>query len=90
MADCFRRGEAPFASHLLYTQSGILDDNNPAERRQGMEAGFLWGAAADTTVVYTDLGVTDGMVTGIADANASGRRVEYRKLPDWENDFPKG
>lgn len=26
MADCLKRGEAPFASHLLYTQDGILDD----------------------------------------------------------------
>lgn len=26
MKDCFKRGEFPFASHLLYTQEGILDE----------------------------------------------------------------
>ena len=26
MKDCFNRGEYPFASHLLYTQEGILND----------------------------------------------------------------
>ena len=31
MRDCFERGEAPFASHLLYTQMGVLDDTIPAE-----------------------------------------------------------
>ena len=31
MADCLARGEAPFASHLLYTQPGILDDDIPEE-----------------------------------------------------------
>jgi hypothetical protein len=33
MADCLRRGEAPFASHLLYTQPGVLDDSLPEERQ---------------------------------------------------------
>lgn len=27
------RGEAPIASHLLYTQPGIPDDNVPSERQ---------------------------------------------------------
>jgi hypothetical protein len=38
MHDCFKRGEAAYASHLLYTQPGVLDDNIPEERRLGMEA----------------------------------------------------
>lgn len=33
IADCLKRGEAPFASHLLYTQPGVLDDGVPAEDR---------------------------------------------------------
>lgn len=45
MKDCLDRGEAPYASHLLYTQSGILDDTVPAERELGMKAcyGVLLG-----------------------------------------------
>lgn len=27
LADCLRRGEAPFASHAIYTQPGVLDDS---------------------------------------------------------------
>lgn len=39
--DCLDRGEAPIASHLLYTQPGVLDDLVPAERAMGIEAGLL-------------------------------------------------
>ena len=53
--DCFLRGEAPFASHLLYTQPCVLDDNHPEERNLGIEAGLEWGKCADATVVYTEL-----------------------------------
>src|SRR5512146_2425464 len=80
MADCFKRGEAPYASHGLYTQPGVLDDAKPEERRRGMEAGFAWGAKAPLRVVYMDLGITDGMHQGVARANALGQRVEYRTV----------
>jgi len=84
MADCFRRGEAPFASHALYTLDGVLDDNVPAERTQGIEAGLAWGAKADRTVVYTDFGMSPGMWLGVTRAHKAGRPVEYRTLPsDW-------
>ena len=46
MRDCLSRGEAPFASHALYTQPGVLDDGDPAERAHGIEAGFAWRAVA--------------------------------------------
>ena len=66
--DCFRRGEAPFASHLLYTQDGILDDNIPEERELGIKSGFAWGIMAEATVVYIDYGITPGMQKGIEQA----------------------
>src|SRR4249920_519320 len=47
MLDSLSRGEAPYASHLLYDQPGILDDLNPDERHRGILAGFAWGAKAD-------------------------------------------
>lgn len=81
MRDCLQRGEMPFASHLLYTQPGILDDTVPEERKLGINAGFAWAEKADLTVVYTDLGFSSGMRGGIADAEAKGRPVEYRTLP---------
>lgn len=83
MRDCLLRGEAPFASHGLYTQPGVLDDDVPEERAHGIEAGFAWREAADATVVYTDRGYSRGMRYGIEDALKKGRPVEYRSLPDW-------
>lgn len=84
LADCLRRGEAPIASHLLYTQPGVLDDTVPAERAQGIAAGLAWAAHADASVVYVDRGISLGMEQGIASAHAAGRPVEERTLgPDW-------
>lgn len=80
MRDCFSRGEAPFASHLLYTQAGVLDDDSPAERSLGIDAGLLWGACAEATVVYVDRGISAGMRHGIELACKAGRTVEYRSL----------
>lgn len=84
MADCLRRGEAPFACHALYTQPGVLDDTKPEERSLGMWAGFYWGEKADATVVYGDLGMSSGMKAGIARAEKLGRPIEYRTLEDWQ------
>lgn len=83
MADSLRRGEAPFASHLLYTQPGILDDTIPDERQRGIDAGLAWGLVADLTAVYVDLGITSGMTLGIERARRDGRPVEERSLPGW-------
>ena len=80
MADCFKRGESPFASHGLYTQPGVLDDTIPAEREMGILAGFAWREAADLTVVYTDLGISGGMEFGISDARRIGQEVDMRRL----------
>jgi hypothetical protein len=81
MADCLKRGEAPLASHLLYTQDGILDDDIPEERALGIDAGFVWGEQAEKVVVYQDLGISGGMQLGIDKATARGVPVEYRNLP---------
>lgn len=80
LADCIKRGEAPFASHLLYTQAGVLDDAIPEERRKGMTAGFAWLAKADASVVYIDHGISKGMIEGIKKAWALGIPVETRTL----------
>ncbi len=63
MRDCIERGEAPFASHMLYTQ--FLDDDVPDERAAGIECGLAWGYHAALTVVYGDLGISEGMRYGI-------------------------
>ena len=80
MADSLQRGEAPFASHLLYTQDGVLNDSIPSERLLGIKAGLAWGAFADVTAVYTDLGISEGMELGIRNAISNGRDVVYRTI----------
>lgn len=78
--DSLTRGEAPIASHLLYTQDGILDDNIPSERQWGIDAGLAWRVVSQGTVVYTDYGTSGGMAYGIAAAEESGKTVEYRSI----------
>jgi len=80
LRDCLLRGEAPIASHLLYTQPGVLDDGVPDERQRGIDAGLAWRRVADASVVYTDLGVSRGMEYGIAAARSAGLAVEMRGL----------
>jgi len=80
--DCLLRNEYPYASHLFYTQDGILDDDTPDERILGINAGLAWGECAAATIIYTDLGITNGMKLGIERAQSVGRAVEYRTLPE--------
>lgn len=81
------RGETPFASHLFYTQPGILDDNIHQERDIGINAGknLIESLPDIVTVVYKDLGISRGMQYGIDRAEQNGRNVEYRVLGEgWE------
>jgi hypothetical protein len=78
--DSLSRGEAPIASHLLYTQPGILDDTVPSERQWGIDAGLAWHAADVVTAVYTDRGISKGMRYGIEAAIRAGHPIEYRTL----------
>lgn len=83
LADCLSRGESPFASHLLFTQKGVLDDNDPDQRKLGIAAGFAWRHVAQLTAVYGDLGISSGMRRGIEHSERLGIPVEFRSLPEW-------
>lgn len=80
MADMLSRDEAPFASHLLYTQDGVLDDTDPGERAKGIMAGHEWMRRADYVVAYTDHGYSSGMLEGIKRAETLGLEIQYRSL----------
>jgi hypothetical protein len=80
--DSLSRGEAPSASHLIYTQ--VFDDNIQSERTMGIRAGLAWGGAADATIVYTDRGISRGMEIGIDAAKRANRVIEYRELGEAE------
>lgn len=78
--DCLARGESPYASHLFFTQRGILDDDDPTERKLGIDAGLAWARAADAVVVYIDRGISDGMRHGMSAHLRSGKALFIRSL----------
>lgn len=61
MRHSINAGEAPIASHLLYTQPGILRDEIPEERQLGIDAGLAWRHVCHEAAFYLDLGWSKGM-----------------------------
>lgn len=76
--DCLTKGEAPFASHLLYTQ--VLDEKIPSHRDFGISANIAMQKVIKKMVVYTDRGISGGMTQAISFAKENGVEVEYRSL----------
>lgn len=76
--DSIERGEAPFASHQMYTNA--LDDNNTIERALGLACGLAWLEKADLMVVYNDYGISPGMAFAIRAAKGFVVDIEYRKI----------
>jgi hypothetical protein len=60
MLDSISRGEAPWASHLLYPQ--FLPDSDPGARLKGLACEAAWITSADLVAVYTDRGMSPGMI----------------------------
>lgn len=80
MRDSFDHDELPFASHLLYTQDGVLDDKVPEERAKGIEAGLLWSRVSDAAIFYVDHGWSPGMLAAKERHEREGRAIEYRTI----------
>lgn len=76
--DSIGRFEAPYASHLFFTQ--FMDDSNDAERALGIRLGLEIGRMFDLTAAYVDFGISDGMRIGIERAMGIHRPVEQRRL----------
>jgi len=75
-------GEAPIASHLLYTQ--ILNDSIEKERAEGIEAGLSWMRVANLVAFYLDLGMSRGMQNAYETAIIYQIRIEKRIIPSFE------
>ena len=78
LKDSLDRGEAPFASHLLYTQ--VLNDRIPVQRKLGLDTGKAFTNYADLMAVYTDHGITPGMQQSIDYAALLGTPIEERQI----------
>lgn len=85
MRDSLDRGEAPTASHLLYTQPGVLDEGIAGERALGIAAGFAWWQVAELVAFYVDRGWSPGMIAAYNRALTAGTPTEIRTIdPDPE------
>ena len=82
MVESISRGEAPLPSHLLYTQDGVLDDDDPMSRTVGISAGFAWNKKADYAVFYCDLGWSDGMKSALKNFMALGKPIVVRYMKE--------
>jgi hypothetical protein len=80
MRDSLLHHEYPIASHLLYPQPGVLDDDKPAQRRLGIEAGLAWRKVADKAVFYTGMGWSQGMREARALYDDEGFPYELRDM----------
>jgi hypothetical protein len=80
MRDSLNRGEAPIASHLLYTQPGILRDEVPEERQWGIDAGLAWREVADMAAFYVDQNWSGGMLAARKLYRDEGFPYEVRNL----------
>ena len=78
--DSLSRGEAPIASHLLYTQEGILNDNIPQERQLGINAGLAWKEVATKHIFYIDYGYSKGMEYAKQYATKNHIPIEERRI----------
>jgi hypothetical protein len=78
--DSLNRGEAPIASHLLYTQEGILNDDLPGERAKGIKAGLAWLDVAHLHVFYIDYGMSKGMKAALQESTINGKAIELRRI----------
>lgn len=58
LLNSLKRGEAPFASHLIYTQVWAESDEL---RNQGIKAGIEFQHRIDQVALYVDLGTSNGM-----------------------------
>lgn len=87
MHDMLLRKEAPYASHLLYTQPNVLDDTVYEERQLGIYAGFAWKHLEGVhTVFYTDKGMSTGMLLAEEYCKNHNMTMEYRKLYNEEGE----
>jgi hypothetical protein len=80
LRNSLHRGEAPFASHLLYTQPGVLRDSDYTERRRGIACGYAWMEKAEYVVFYVDYGMSPSMKYVREKAQSLGLPITYHKL----------
>lgn len=80
MRDAILRGEAPYASHLLYPQPNILQEERLDERQLGITCGYAFWPGAACIAFYIDLGISPGMHKALERVNRLKVNFELRNL----------
>lgn len=70
-------GCVPICPHLYLPQ--VLDDNNPAEREQGLQAGLELLQLCDVLIVGERYGISEGMQAEIDRATSHGIPILWRE-----------
>lgn len=78
LKDSLDRGEVPLASHLLYPQ--VLDEDDPEQRKQGIQAGYAWMDRGIPMIFYTDYSFSKGMMIAWETAQLRGVTVDQRAI----------
>src|SRR5262245_28025194 len=76
--DSWAQGEHPLASHGYYPF--FLDDSDPTERKEGMEAGYRMWKLANKIIFYTDYGMSPGMQAALDRATYLGLDITTRTI----------
>jgi hypothetical protein len=91
---CLHNGYAPFASHGLYTQPGVLRDEVHGERHLGIDAGKAVGRLMPVRLVFAGAGVTPGMREvldePVGDQVVVSVRLSKAWLDAWEDEVQSG
>ena len=82
MKDSLDRGESPFMSHMLYPKrtGGVLDDDDPEERQQGLDGHNNWLKVAQLVAVYVDYNISPGMEDAMNRAGKYSVPVKVRRI----------
>lgn len=78
LKDSFKRGEAPFSSHILY--SDALNYRVRIDKDIGLISHVSWIAVCDLVAVYVDFGLSEGMQLAVNVAKIKHKRIEYRTI----------
>lgn len=78
LRDSWLRGELPFASHGFFPR--FLNEDDEAERRAGIEAGYRFWAFAEAIIFYVDHGMSEGMSLAYTLATKEDRIIKKRTL----------
>ena len=84
--DCLKRGESPYASHRMLTTA--LDDGNPTQRAQGIQAGMAFAHRMDARIFYVDRQWSSGMKAALDYYRAHGLSTEVRTLHTGVGAYP--